>query len=110
MANPYDEDEKPDPMIIRCAWAVLWSGLYGAVWWTGYFRPADLWVNAVIIAAIWIACLPPRRVRLIVGGIAEIAVAAVILFAVQHELLALVLFVFGGINIVQGYRELSGPR
>ena len=108
MADLYDDTEKKDPILARIGWAVLWCVAYGIVW-KYWVRPDDTWVNWVILAAIWISCLPPRRVRLFVSGIAEIGVAAVVLFAVANGLIALVLFVLGGINLVQGFRELSEP-
>ncbi|MCW5777551.1 MAG: hypothetical protein KIS87_14035 [Phycisphaeraceae bacterium] len=91
-----------DPIGRRVIGAAVVSLAYGAVWWFGFFRPLNPWVNGAIIATVLLCTLPPARVRSFVGAAALLGLAAVMHFEVRHTLMAIALVVFAALSLADG--------
>lgn len=96
----------PDPIGRRVIGAAVFSLAYGAVWWFGFFRPLNPWVNGAIIATVLLCTLPPARVRPFVGAAALLGLAAVMHFEVHHTLMAIALAVLAALSLADGMYDL----
>ena len=100
--------DRRDPIGRRVIGAAVISLAYGAVWWFGFFRPLDAWVNGVVIAAVPLCTLPPARVRPFVGAAALFGLAAVMHFEARHTLMAIAMAVFAALSLADGVYDLRG--
>lgn len=97
-----------DPLGRRIVGAGVISLAYAAIWWFGFFRPLDAWVNGAIIATVLLCTLPPARVRPFAGAAALLGLAAVMHFEVRHTLMAIALAVFAVLSLADGMYDLRG--
>ncbi len=101
---------RPDPIGRRIIGAAVISLAYGTVWWFGFFRPLNSWVNGAIIATVLLCTLPPARVRPFVGAAALLGLAAVMHFEVRHTLMVIALAVLAALSLADGMYDLRARQ